>query len=309
MSIPQTTTDNSNKRKNIIDRVANWIKSDDNSVVVTKQNKSARSDKSIDLDYEQIKTINFTKYRVSVMNILWGKDSNFPGNEAFTRKLFNPEVLNSKSMVLDLSSGLGACARTITAESFAKIDVIQNDKNLLPFLEKSIREHELAPFLSILKNNMNVIELAKVKYDFIYGRECFFKIKNKQRAFEQCADSLKTNGRIIFTDFVLEKDMSSYTIFKNWSEQERSAVYPTTMANYLKMFEGLGFKIGPIEDYSEEYVDHVNSAWLNFKKYVSYTDLDERFMNVMLLEGDIWLSRVRALRSKKLKLLRFQLHL
>lgn len=307
MSIPQTKTDNSNKRENIIHRVANWIKSDDNSVVVSKQNTAPRSNESIDLDYEQIKTLNFTKSRVSVMDILWGKDNSFPGNASFTIKLFNPEMLNSKSMVLDLSSGLGACARTMTTESFAKIDVIQNDKNLLPFLAKSIKEHELTQFISILKEDMNAIKLAKVKYDFIYGRECFFKIKNKQRAFEQCADSLKTNGRFVFTDFVLEKDMSSYAVFKNWSEQERSAVYPTTMANYLKMFDGLGFKAGPVEDYSEEYIDHVNTAWLNFKKYVSYTELDERFMNVMLLEGDIWLSRVRALRSKKLRLLRFQL--
>lgn len=309
MSIPQTKTDNSNKRENIIRRVANWIKSDNNGVVVTKQNTTPLSNKSLDLDYERIKLLNFTKSRVSVMDILWGKDSNFPGNDSFTIKIFNPEMLNSKSMVLDLSSGLGACARTIANESFAKIDIIQNDKNLLPFLAKSIEEHKLTPFLSILKDDMNVIKLAKVKYDFIYGRECFFKIKNKQRAFEQCADSLKNNGRIIFTDFVLEKNMSSYKVFKNWSEQERGAVYPTTLANYLKLFDGLGFKVGPIEDYSKEYIDHVNSAWLNFKKYVSYTELDERFMNVMLLEGDIWLSRVLALKSKKLRLLRFQLQL
>lgn len=228
MPTPQTKTDNSEERENLIDRVTNWIKSDGNSEVVNKQNSTPRSDKSIDLDYEQIKTINFTKSRVSVMDILWGKDRSFPGNPSVTMKIFKPELLNSKSMVLDLSTGLGACARTITTNSFAKIDVIQNDKNLLPFLAKSIKEHELTQFISILKDDLNTIKLAKVKYDFIYGRESFFKIKNKQRAFEQCADSLKTNGRIIFTDFVLEKDMSSYTVFKNWSEQERSAVYPTT---------------------------------------------------------------------------------
>lgn len=54
------------------------------------------------------------------------------------------------------------------------------------------------------------------------------------------------------------------------------------------------------------YIKHVNAGWLRLRSYVRAEKIDENFVNIMALEGDLWLSRVRALRSGKLKLIRFQ---
>lgn len=297
------------KRDDIVHRISHWIKSDDNSAIVDKSNTKKKTNRSIEVDYKHLNSQDYSKTKIEVMNILWGKNNSLPGNNVFSKKLFQPELLTSKSVVLDLSIGLGACARMIADESFAKIDGLENDTSLIPSLIKSLNEKQQYRSIKVLKKDLEHVNLAHVKYDLIYGREAFFKIKNKHRAIEQCSCALRQKGRIIFTDFVLQKDVSASSTFKNWSERERQSVYPTSITTYMKIFKKLNLKVGHIENYSDEYISHVNKAWVNFKKHVAQDEMDRKFMNVMLLEGDLWLSRVRALKSSKLKLLKFQLHL
>ena len=291
----------------LLDRVASWWNSDTDYNISNKKAKEQNKPSEIHVNRKNFSLERWTDQRVQILEILWGTGTRIPGDAAFNKILFKTGSLTSKSKILDLAVGLGNCARMMAKDSFAHIDVIETYPDLLPYFNKLTREHKLDRFLFTLKGNLVDVKLTKAKYDLIYGREVFFKIKNKQHVIEKCIDSLSTRGSFIFTDFILEKDASSYGIFKNWSQRENGIIYPISEGVYRKIFSGLDMKfIQPI-DYSKQYIHYVNMGWVRLKQYLEVNKFDDAFVDIMIEESELWLSRVRALESGKLKLLRFHI--
>ncbi len=293
----------------LLERVKSWISSDSNYLLTDKHIGDKAGSHSIHIDSTHHPLNYWPQERIDVLNILWGIGNRLPGNDAFNRKIFETAALDSKSRVLDVAVGFGAGARMIAKENFSKVDVIENYVEILPYLMKLTSENKLMHFISVLNGNLLEANIPKARYDLVYGREVFFKIKNKQNAIKKCVNGLKNNGKFIFTDFVLTDDASAYGSFENWSERERQSVYPVSLHDYNNIMHGLGLKIAPVQDYSQIYIKHVNAGWLRLRSYVRGEKIDEDFVNIMALEGDLWLSRVRALRSGKLKLIRFSVSL
>lgn len=298
-------TEDLNTAISLKERIASWWASDDSHQLADKESPEFNHDQHIHVKLDEFSIERWSDDRVEIVELLWGKGNRLPGDDAFNMDLFNLVALNSKSKILDIAVGLGSCARMLAKSHFAHIDVIENYPNLLPHLIKNLEQEKLKPFISILNGNLNEVSLPDVKYDLIYGREAFFKIKNKQAVMEKIVDALTANGHFIFTDFVLERDASSYKIFKNWSAREKETVYPVSVATYKKIFKGFDMPLRAIEDYSEQYIHHVNKGWVRLKDYMQTHEFDDAFVDMMAQESDLWLSRVRALRSGKLKLVKF----
>lgn len=289
----------------LLERVSSWWASEESQQLAVKSDESFDKSQKIHVDLDGFSLEEWTSQRVEILEILWGKGTRLPGDDKLNMELFNQVALDSKSNILDIAVGLGNCARMLTKHTYAHVDVIEAYPDLLPYLTKIIRNEQLDPFISVLRGGLVNVQLSPVKYDLIYGREALFKVKNKQNALEKIVDSLKENGHLIFTDFVLEKDASSYKIFKNWSAREKATVYPVSVATYRKIIESFDMELRPVMDYSSQYIHHVNMGWLRLKEYLENNEFDDAFVDVMAQESDLWLSRVRALRSGKLKLMKF----
>ncbi|PCI87042.1 MAG: hypothetical protein COB24_07630 [Hyphomicrobiales bacterium] len=309
MPSPITTesqlTVQSDKASSLLDRVAAWWASDDGHHLADINAKNYNKNRDIHVDINKFALEEWSQQRVQILEILWGVGTRLPGDDELNGELFNQVSLNSKSKILDIAVGLGNCARMLAKNNFAHVDVIDAYPDLLSHFITATKAEKLEPFISILQGDLNQVKLPKLKYDLVYGREALFKIKNKQTVLEKCVDALKPTGHFIFTDFVLEKDASSYKIFKNWSAREKATVYPVSLTQYKKIIHGLDMRLYPIVDYSESYIHHVNTGWLRLKAYLESHKFDDDFVDVMAQESDLWLSRVRALRSGKLKLIKF----
>lgn len=301
---PETTLQ-ADQTSSLLDRVAAWWASDDSHRLADINAKGYNKNRDIHVDINKFSLEEWSLQRVQILEILWGAGTRLPGDDALSAELFNQVPLDSKSKILDIAVGLGNCARMLAKNNFAHVDVVEAYPNLLAHLITATKAEKLEPFISILKGDLTQTKLPKQRYDLIYGREALFKIKNKQTAMEKCVDALRPTGHFIFTDFALEKDASSYKVFKNWSAREKATVYPISLTQYKNIIHGLGMKLYPIVDYSEIYIHHVNAGWLRLKEYLKTHEYDDDFVNVMAQESDLWLSRVRALRSGKLKLVKF----
>lgn len=305
ITIKPKTAAQADKSVSLLDRVAAWWASDDSQRLANINAENYNRDHDIHVDTLKFSLEEWTDQRVQILEILWGAGTRLPGDAKLNGELFNLVPLNSKSKILDIAVGLGNCARMLAKDNFAHVDVVEAYPNLLPHLVKATRAKKLEPFISVLEGDLNQVELVNLKYDLIYGREALFKIKNKYLVIEKCIHALKSTGHFIFTDFVLDKDASNHKTFKNWSAREMATVYPVSMDHYKKIFHGLDMKLHPIVDYSESYIHHVNKGWLRLKQYLERHEFDEDFVSVMAQESDLWLSRVRALRSGQLKLIKF----
>lgn len=289
----------------LLDRITSWVMSNTSHQLLEKNSKDYNENEHIHVDLDEFSIEKWTDQRVKILEILWGRGNRLPGDDELNKKLFVPYTLNSKSKILDIAVGLGACARMIAQDNYAHVDVVESYPELLPYLIKFIREKKLTPFISVLHNNLTEVELPRAKYDLIYGREAFFKIKDKRHVIGKCINALANKGQLVFTDFVLEKDACTNKIFTNWSERERQNVYPVSQDVYQKIFNRFDLKLNPVTDHSKEYISYMNSGWARLKKHLETHEFDDEFVNVMAQESDLWLSRVRALRSGKLKLVKF----
>ena len=297
------------QRKNLLDRVVAWWESEDSHKLADKDSDQHYEDQNIHVNLDGFDLDKWTEQRIEILEILWGRGARIPGDEALNRELFNGAGLTSKSKILDMAVGLGNCARILAQDNFAHVDVVEAYPNLLPHLIKVIKEKKLERFISILDGDLTAVQLKPAQYDLIYGREAMFKIEDKRYILQKCLKALNNQGHLIFTDFVLDHDAASYDIFKNWSEREKSIVYPISKGSYNRIFKQLNLKSYPTMDYSKQYVHHVNVGWMRLETHLKNHKIDEEFVDVMAQESDLWLSRVRSLRSGNLKLLRFHLTL
>ncbi|MCJ8322833.1 MAG: methyltransferase domain-containing protein [Rhizobiales bacterium] len=289
----------------LLQRITTWLSSSSSHELVDAKSDEFEKGRHIGVDLKQFEIDKWTDLRVQILEIIWGRGNRLPGDGEFHTELFFHHDLSSKTKALDVAVGLGACATMIAQENFTHVDVVESYPELLPYLIQRIKDKKLSPFISILKNNLNDVKLDRAKYDLVYGREAFFKIKNKQLILQKCINSLQTNGQLIFTDFVLAQDASDQKIFKNWSAREKETVYPVSIKHYEKLFNGFDVQLMPPVDYSKQYIEYVNAGWERLKQYLETHPVDQEFVNIMAQESDLWLSRVRALRSGKLKFVKF----
>lgn len=300
------------KQKSLMDRFALWWESDDNDRLVAREFEHHHKDmmyqdvdENISIDLKKFELDEWTKQRLKVLKILWGKDVRIPGDEEFNIELFHIVGMDSKTKILDMSVGLGNCARIMARDCFAHIDVIEAYPNLLPYFVDSIKRENLESFISILQGDLSEVKLQAAKYNLIYGRESMFKIKDKGFVLDKCIDALASHGHIIFTDFILSHGNKSFDVYEKWSEREKSTVYPVSKGAYTRIFNRHKVKLYPTMDYTKQYVNFVNLGWMKLEKYIQQNEYDDEFVDVMAQESELWLSRVRALRSGNLKLLRF----
>ena len=199
----------------LLQRITTWLSSSSSHELVDAKSDEFEKGRHIGVDLKQFEIDKWTDLRVQILEIIWGRGNRLPGDGEFHTELFFHHDLSSKTKALDVAVGLGACATMIAQENFTHVDVVESYPELLPYLIQRIKDKKLSPFISILKNNLNDVKLDRAKYDLVYGREAFFKIKNKQLILQKCINSLQTNGQLIFTDFVLAQDASDQKIFKN----------------------------------------------------------------------------------------------
>ncbi len=67
----------------------------------------------------------------------------------------------------------------------------------------------------------------------------------------------------------------------------------------------MGFDVRVAEDLSGSYQRYVLSAWAKLVDGLDREDLTRDFVNIMMVEADFWLRRMRALESGKLRLIRY----
>lgn len=289
----------------LLDRMTSWWNGDAGKQVVSKAVEKTDKSLEIHVNADNFTTERWTDLRVQILEILWGSGNRIPGDHAFNSRVFQTGLLNSKSKVLDLAGGFGKCATDVAKESFANVDIIESYQQLLPYINKTIKRTDAKLFVSLFEDNLNNVKLPRSKYDLVYGREILFKHKHKQNILEKCVDSLAPTGHFIFTDFVLEKNSTSYDIFKNWSKHELGEVHPVSENIYRNIFASFEMKFYHPTDISKEYIHNVNNGWARLKDFLTENKVDDEFVDIMIQESELWLSRVRALQSGKLKLLQF----
>jgi len=244
--------------------------------------------------------------RLKIIQQLWGEGNSLPGGHDFSLKLLDPINLSKKMIIADLSAGLGGGVRHIAKTSGATVHGFDTDQE---FSEVGTRVSAAAgPTENATVSHLDLGKIGnaldKSSYDIIIARDLFYSLADRKATLLTIAESLKTNGSLIFTDFCLADRTSENKDVINWRNTEPHKPSPSTTDEYRELLSSTKFDVKALDDISETYVAAIQSGWKSIVESLKTGTFSRAYVDSLMQEGQIWLSRSKAIESGQLRMIK-----
>ena len=148
------------------------------------------------------------------------------------------------------------------------------------------------------------LEITPNKYHVAYSREALYAVKPKPHLVDQIAKGLKQDGQFLLIDYVMSAGSQDSPLIAKWRKLEPEQLHLWTLDQYEEAFRRHGLSIFASEDFSSAMADEIHNAWLRMLRNLQTGEIDRRNIDHIMREGKLWQSRLNALRSGDLKLMR-----
>jgi ubiquinone/menaquinone biosynthesis C-methylase UbiE len=263
-------------------------------------------DFSIEIDniHPRFANDRWTDARLDVTQILWGEGFSLPGGRDFALKLVKSLALRPEHTFADLSSGLGGGTRAIAKRYQLWLEGYEREEDLSDYANDISIEQELDAQAPVTHYAVEKLALQENRYDAIMIREMLFSVDDKKALLQDIGRALKSDGNLLFTDFVLTDRLQETETLAAWRAAEPFRARPWTMDEYRQMLSDLRYVVRVFEDVTDDYVAYINAGWMEALKAVKAGKLSREMVDALMEEGQMWLARSRALQEGRLRLLR-----
>lgn len=200
--------------------------------------------------------LDSTQYAVESIRhyeAIFGEDFVSPGGLDMALELIARMELKPKSRVLDVGCGLGGNAFAMAREFDLLVDGIDLSKNMLAMAEQKLAAYGLSDRVSLEQGDCLQLDRPEY-YDAIYSRDVFLHIADKARLFSVFYASLKSDGKLLFTDYCCGE--------RPWADE---------FSDYV---EDRGYSLRTLPEYAELIVD------AGFTQ-VESLDITDRFVEIL----------------------------
>ena len=238
---------------------------------------------------------------LTIRQRLYGRGYIIPGDAAWLLGLVEPLQLGASSSLLDLAAGLGGPARTIAQASHARVTGLERDYHRAQQANAISSALGAAHLVRIHARDPETLELAASRFDGALGREATYAVAEKERFLRVVAQSLRSRGQIVLTDFVLDRAAGERDELAAWRAGLAPASALWTAAQYADCFKSLGFHLRHAEDISALYRRQIVAAWIGYMRTGDIRSLPAVQVEAVLAEAESCRRTVAALESGALK--------
>ena len=189
-----------------------------------------------------------------------------PGGIGLTAKVAEIAGIKKNDTVLDVGCGKGVTAAFLAREYNVRVVGIDLSSAMVSSCQSKTGEKETAGRIDLLVGDGENLPFRDSSFDIVMLESAFSLIPDKKLAAMDICRVLKSNGRLILSDFILRE-----TIDKELQEKIK---FPCCLSGalrfdeYIRLFELTGFKSHYIEDRSDE----LKKVGYQFYMYLSSTD-------------------------------------
>ena len=241
--------------------------------------------------------------RVEMLQMLWGEGFTLPGGEEFTMKLLQGIDLQEEHPCLDITAGLGGGARAIARQRNITVEGIESDAALAAAGEALSERDGMGKTAPIRASDLMDAELAGKRYGAIFARETLFALDDRKKLFSRLASSLRPQGSIVLTDFMLSDRKPGTEAMQAWRAAEPVKPQPYTVDEYAEILDQLRFNVRACDDLSTEYGAFIQAGWKRLHTCLQNAKLPPETATTLMNEGNLWSARSRALDSGQLRLI------
>ncbi len=246
----------------------------------------------------------WTAARLELSKALWGGGFIRPSTEVFAGHLMARLRLDSRKTILDIAPGFCATSLFIAEQKNVWVEAIQSDAGLMEKVKQHLEFEKFGRQIELRQEDFSTFTLAHMRYLIIYGREHLYAFEDKQHIVAQLCRGLRDHGKLVLFDYIVKDGSYNSDAIEAWRELEPERVHPWTVGEYRQALEDGGAWLLGRDDFTEVMVQEIELAWRRMLQNLETGQIKPELVDSILNEGQLWQSRMRALQSGDLKLLR-----
>ncbi|MFS0823195.1 class I SAM-dependent methyltransferase [Bacillus sp. 1P02SD] len=167
----------------------------------------------------------------------FGVSGAHPGGMELTKKLFENQMINSSSCILDVGCGTGQTSAYLASRYGAKVTGLDINPNMIKKAKDRMAKHQLP--VEIIQGSIEKCPLNDSEYDFIIS-ESVLSFVNKPKALKEIFRLLKPGGQFIANELTLNTRL--WTYFEEEIKQFYGLDSLLMEKDWITLFEMAGFK-------------------------------------------------------------------
>jgi hypothetical protein len=245
--------------------------------------------------------------RLMITDRLWGDGYIAPGGEIETLRLIRPIGLSSSASILVVGVGGGGPASCVVRNTGAWVAGVEAEPVLLERARALMKAGHFGKRANMELWDPEHPKFARQRHNHCLALEPLRSGVRPEPVLNGLAMTLKPSGQLVLTELVADKPLpTNDATVSRWSRLERRkiAALPSESA-ITRMLARVGFDVRIAEDISDRHVENAMIGWR-----VAVRELGEQKPNAIMAaqlvaEAEMWLLRVRLLRDKQLKMMRW----
>jgi len=184
---------------------------------------------------------------------LWAFDQDHYGGLEAVDALAQALVLNPKSRLLDLCSGMGGPARYVATKYGCQIQGVDLIQSRVEGATELSRLTGLSDQVTFAQGDCCDLPLADASFDCAISQEAFLHIENREALLSECSRVLVDTGALAFTDWIARDSLSAEHRKKFGDTFAAHRI--CSVDEYRSLLDGAGFEVEQVSDLSVEWRD------------------------------------------------------
>ncbi len=247
----------------------------------------------------------WTAERIEVAAQLWGEGFVFPGGEEETMRLAGPLGLSAASSLLLLGCGPGGPARSIATRLGVWVSGFEADLHLAAAGAMLCTRAGLGR-----RAQVEIWDPAHPRFAHRYYHHGMLLDAIRSSAPEAVLGalvlSLRQGGQVTMAQTVVEAplNLADPNVIR-WAELEHRSPDLPTEAAISRILARLGFEVRVVEDISERHTMQALRGWRTAVRALRTDKPAPARAALLVQEAELWLLRIRLIRSGQLRLVRW----
>jgi cyclopropane fatty-acyl-phospholipid synthase-like methyltransferase len=223
--------------------------------------------------------------------------------ERYLDELVKDIPIKKGDTILDIGCGNGTTAIWL-AKKFNcfvyGIDIVE--KNIIA-AEERMKEEKLEDLLCFQQKDALSMDFSAQKFDHVISVETIYHIDNKSKLFENVNSILKPGGRLVFSDYTLERPCSPF--LKSLAREIIESKYIIKIGEYHEILTGIGL----IREQDKNISAHTIEKLIELERNTRFKDVKDILpdsimwrITVSLLAPTIVNTLYKGSKKKKLRL-------
>ncbi|MDP2698180.1 cyclopropane-fatty-acyl-phospholipid synthase family protein [Thalassospira sp.] len=249
---------------------------------------------------------NWPPERLKLYAKLFDRGIMKPGGHDYAMELAKPLALDETMSCLEIGARIGGAARLLADKFGVWVTALEQDGELaLIGMDRSVTAG-VQKKVPVQKYDPQNPEIRQKYFNVVYSVGEMFLIEKKDTFLLQIAESLREQGQLLLTDYVMTNKSSEQSdLYKNWLAHEEIMPHPWTAERYKDVLQKLKFDIRISKDETALHLSHIKSAWAGLAQEMKGGEIDPDFNTFLEQELEMWMRRVKLLETGELAYYRF----